>query len=46
MDKPKSMTIKEECLYAIYRTCEILYKPFYLIGNWASDKLNKSYYHD
>jgi len=43
--KPKYMTIKENILYFIWRLCGILTKPFYIVGNWAGDKLNKSYYH-
>jgi hypothetical protein len=37
----KSMTIKEKCYYFIWVTCKVLTKPFYFIGNWAVDKLNK-----
>ena len=42
--KFRTMTIKEQCLYTIWFICGILVKPFYFVGNWAVDKLNKSYY--
>ena len=38
------LTIKEKFYYIVWTICKILTKPFYIIGNWAVDRLNKSYY--
>lgn len=40
----KRFTIKEEIFYIIRQTCLFLDYPLQKIGNWATDKLNKSYY--
>lgn len=39
-----SLTIKEKGYFLIWHFCKIMTKPFYLLGNWSADKLNKSYY--
>ena len=40
----KSFNTKEKSLYVIWKTMGFLTAPFYFVGNWAVDNLNKSYY--
>lgn len=42
--KWRLLTTKEKYYYVVRMICEKLSKPFYVIGNSATDKLNKSYF--
>lgn len=41
---PKALSRKEVIYWYIRLVCQVIVYPFQKLGNWATDKLNESYY--
>lgn len=42
--KTNLLTPKELFYYSVRTVCMVIAFPFQKVGNWATDRLNKSYY--